>query len=202
MILLHTKTGHGVAAIPSSGNWSFDEWLQNQNVEIILDKNDPRWSDEGDNIIINGVRCRLEDLAVVDQTVSDLDLAMMFREAVKFYEPQSYHELNHMAAYGPDSPDSYAADMCDSLCFRGVFDLEPSLRGKLFNQFLVLFDVANEPFSSLLARMRLTPLECANRFAIDDETMQDWVSGHDSPPPYVRLMMAEATGLLKLRNLA
>lgn len=200
MILVNTRTGHGVASIPSTGDWSFGEWLEDQDVQIIHDKSDPRWSSEGGNIIINGSRCRPEDLAIIDQTVSDLDLAAMFEDALTFHDPQSYYEANYMAAHGPDSPDTYADHMCSSECFRGVFDLDPKLRGKLFDQFLILFSIANDPFESLLKRMRMTPQECAYRFAIDGETMREWTS-KDSVPSYVRLMMAEATGVLKLRNL-
>lgn len=199
MILVNTQTGRGIAAIPSNGNWSLGEWLEDQDIQIIHDKSDPRWSNEGDNIIINGSRCRPEDLAIVNQTVSDLDLAIMFNEALTFYDPQSYYEANYMAAYGPDSPDTYADNMCSSECFRGVFDLDPKLRGKLFDQFLILFSIAHDPFKFLLKRMRMTPQECACRFAIDGETMQEWIF-KDSAPSYVRLMMAESTGVLKLRN--
>ncbi len=202
MVLVNIRTGHGVAAIPSGSDWSVGEWLGNQSVEVIRDKNDPRWSDGGDNIIINGERCRLEDLAVIDQTVSDTDLAEMFAEALDFYEPHSYREANYMSAYGTDSPDTYAERMCGSKCFTGgAFDLDPALRGRLFNQFLILLSIANDPFISLLERMHMTPQECSNRFSIDAGMMQEWIDA-DRAPHHVRLMMAEATGLLKLRNLA
>ena len=42
---------------------SIDECIECLGGEIINDVNDPRWSDDGDNVIIDGVRYWYEELA-------------------------------------------------------------------------------------------------------------------------------------------
>ena len=51
------------------------------------------------------------------------------------------------------------------------------------------------PFRDLLKAMDLTQTECCRRFEIPLRTVQHWANGDRECPPYVRLMMAELTGI-------
>lgn len=95
-------------------------------------------------------------------------------------------------------PDAYASDVALSL-------LDPDTPGQeidmaLFEQFRTLWHVANDPFKVLLDRMGLTQTECSRRFCIPFRTVQNWAGEVRSAPPYLRLMMAEAVGLLRIRG--
>lgn len=95
-------------------------------------------------------------------------------------------------------PDAFASDAALSI-------LDPDDPGQevdmaLFEQLRVLWHVANDPFKSLLGRMGLKQTECSTRFCIPLRTVQDWAGERRTPPPYVRLMMAEAVGIVKLRD--
>jgi len=51
------------------------------------------------------------------------------------------------------------------------------------------------PFRDLLKAMDLTQTECCRRFEIPLRTVQHWANGDRECPSYVRLMMAELTGI-------
>lgn len=95
-------------------------------------------------------------------------------------------------------PDSFASDAALSL-------LDPDDPGQevdmgLVEQLRILWHVANDPFRDLLKNMELTQTRCSIRFCIPLRTVQDWVGERRTPPPYVRLMMAELAGIVELRN--
>lgn len=60
-------------------------------------------------------------------------------------------------------------------------------------------EIAAIPFRDLLQAMGMTQAECSRRFSIPLRTIQNWVSdvpgNHRDCPAYVRLMMAEITGI-------
>ena len=95
-------------------------------------------------------------------------------------------------------PDAFASDAALSL-------LDPDNPGQevdmgLFEQLRILWHVANDPFKSLLERIGLNQTQCSTRFCIPRRTVQDWAGNRRTPPPYVRLMMAEAVRLVEIRN--
>lgn len=95
-------------------------------------------------------------------------------------------------------PDAFASDAALSL-------LDPDNPGQegdveIFQQLRALWRVSNDPFKSLLARMGLNQTQCSVRFCIPLRTVQGWALGERTCPPYVRLMMAEAVGLLDIRG--
>lgn len=51
-------------------------------------------------------------------------------------------------------------------------------------------------FRDLLSMAGLSQSECSRRFHIPLRTVQNWARGENTCPSYVRLMMAELTGLL------
>lgn len=63
-----------------------------------------------------------------------------------------------------------------------------------------LWDVANAPFDRLLQLMGLTITQCHLRFCIPYRTVQDWSRGERRPPDYIRLLLAEAIGFLRIRS--
>lgn len=95
-------------------------------------------------------------------------------------------------------PDAFASDAALSL-----LDSENPDQGVnmvLFEQLITLWHVANDPFNKLLKLMNLNQSKCATHFCIPLRTVQDWAGERRTPPPYLRLMMAEAIGLLNIRN--
>lgn len=92
-------------------------------------------------------------------------------------------------------PDAFASDAALSL-------LDPEDTGQAvdmeaFEQLRVMWHVARDPFKDFLRSMGLTQTQCSARFCIPLRTVQGWALGERTPPPYVRLMMAEAVGILK-----
>ena len=53
------------------------------------------------------------------------------------------------------------------------------------------------PFRDLLRAMGLTQTACSRRFDIPLRTVQGWANETRRCPVYIRLMMAELTGILK-----
>lgn len=95
-------------------------------------------------------------------------------------------------------PDAFASDAVLSL-------LDPDDPGQevemaSFDQLRTLWHVANDSFKALLTRIGLNQTQCAIRFCIPLRTVQGWAGEQRTPPPYLRLMMAEATGVLDLRE--
>lgn len=62
-----------------------------------------------------------------------------------------------------------------------------------------IWGVANKPFQELLDDLGLNQSKCSRQFGIPLRTVQDWAGGRREPPQYIRLMMAEAVGLLDIR---
>lgn len=53
-------------------------------------------------------------------------------------------------------------------------------------------------FREQLKAMRMTQSGCARRFRVPLRTLQGWALGERECPAYIRLMMAELTGLLEV----
>lgn len=111
-------------------------------------------------------------------------------------DKQIYQLFGETANYM--DPDSFASDAALSL-------LNPEKPGQevdiaLFEQLRVLWHIANDPFKDLLERMEMNQSQCSRRFCIPLRTVQNWAGEARSALPYVRLMMAEAMGLLDIRG--
>lgn len=96
------------------------------------------------------------------------------------------------------APEAYASDVALSL-------LDPDDPGQevdmaVYAQLVTLWHVAMDPFKTLLQRMDLTQTQCSIRFCIPLRTVQGWAGETRACPAYLRLMMAEAIGLLQLRS--
>lgn len=96
------------------------------------------------------------------------------------------------------NPDSFASDV--ALSSLNPDDPEQEVYMAFADQLRTLWHVANDSFKALLERMGLNQTQCATRFCIPLRTVQDWASGKSSASPYIRLMMAELTGLVRLHE--
>lgn len=95
-------------------------------------------------------------------------------------------------------PDAFASDAALSL-------LDPEDPGQevdmdLFDQLRTMWHIANDPFKVLLGHIGLSQTQCSTRFCIPRRTVQEWAGERRTPPSYIRLMMAEAAGLLDIRD--
>ena len=75
-------------------------------------------------------------------------------------------------------------------------DMDPTL----WEQLRILWRVAHDPFKDLLQLMGLRQTGCATRFCIPLRTVQGWALGERECPAYIRLMMSEAVGAVRLRD--
>lgn len=111
-------------------------------------------------------------------------------------DKQIYAYFGEAANY--TDPAAYASDVALSL-------LDPEDPGQevdaaTVEQLISLWHVANDPFRDLLTSMGLSISQCSARFCIPYRTVQDWAAERRSCAPYIRLMMAELTGLVQLRE--
>ncbi len=113
--------------------------------------------------------------------MTDKQIYTLYGEASNYTDPDSYASDASLSLLDPDDPGQ-EADMA------------------LFEQLRILWYVANDPFKGLLNLMGLTQTECSIRFCIPLRTVQGWALGERTAPPYVRLMMAELTGIIKIRD--
>lgn len=101
-------------------------------------------------------------------------------------------------AKGYIDPNAFASDV--SLSFLDPEDPTQEVDMVLYEQLKTLWRVVNDPFRELLSLIGLNQTQCSTRFCIPLRTVQSWALGERPCPSYVRLMMAELTGLLQLRN--
>ncbi len=111
-------------------------------------------------------------------------------------DKQIYTIFGEAANYS--DPDAYASDIALSL-------LDPDDPGQevdiaLVDQLRVLWHVAQDPFKGLLKRMGLTQAQCSTRFCIPLRTVQGWALEERRAPLYLRLMMAELSGIITIRG--
>ena len=56
---------------------------------------------------------------------------------------------------------------------------------------------ANCSMRQLVSESGMTQAAFAERFFVPLRTLEDWVAGRRTPPPYVKLMMAELIGVIE-----
>lgn len=80
-----------------------------------------------------------------------------------------------------DTPNAYAAEFGDKARF--------------------LWSAACLPFRDFLALTGYNRAGLARRYCIPLVTLDQWIAGKRNPPPYVRLLLAEATGMINREDL-
>ncbi len=63
MELINKATGMVIGTILTNHSMTIDDCIECLGGDIIDNMDDPRWSDDGDNVIIDGIRYWYEDLA-------------------------------------------------------------------------------------------------------------------------------------------
>lgn len=94
-------------------------------------------------------------------------------------------------------PDAFASDVALSLLDPEDPDQEVDM--ELAEQLRVLWHVARDTYKDFFRLLGLTQTQVSIRFCIPLRTVQRWAAEDNTPPLYVRLMMAEAAGLLHIR---
>ncbi|MDE7243574.1 MAG: hypothetical protein K2O18_06315 [Oscillospiraceae bacterium] len=94
--------------------------------------------------------------------------------------------------------DAYASKMMLSLS--GSDSRDTKVQRDLYEQLRTLWHTVNDPFPKLLDSMGITAEACSVRFCVPSHVIQEWCESRRDPPLYVRLMMAEAVGLVTLRG--
>lgn len=102
--------------------------------------------------------------------------------------------------YNYKDVDAYVSDLTLSTVFLDPDNPDQEPDPELMRQLNRLWHIANVPFSTLLTFLNLSQKECSERFCIPYRTVQDWHSGKREIKPYIRLMMAEACGFVKIRD--
>lgn len=113
--------------------------------------------------------------------MSDKQVFRLYGEAANYTDPDAFASDAALSLLDPDNPGQ-EIDMA------------------LVDQLRTLWHVANDPFKALLKRMGLNQVQFACRFCVPLRTVQAWAGEKRTPPPYLRLMMAEAVGLLHIRG--
>ncbi len=96
--------------------------------------------------------------------------------------------------------DAFVSDWATSSAFLDPENPDQEIDSGLMEQLQVLWRVANAPFKELLQLLGLGQTACSVRFCISLRTVQAWAAEERRCPPYIRLMMAEITGVMRLRN--
>lgn len=112
--------------------------------------------------------------------MTNKQIHMLFGEAAAYTDPAAFASDAAISCLNPE-------------------DTEQAIDLQLYEQLQILWQVANAPFKDFLVLLGLNQAKCAERFCIPLRTVQDWAGERRTPPPYVRLMMAEAAGVLQIR---
>ena len=166
-------TGRLIGNVPISQGKTVDECIRHLKGKATNDG----------GIIIRGSMYDHDGLVAIERKISDDKIYLYAGEG-------SYYSC----------ADDFASDCAQSFDY---MDLETEdVDMTFFEQLRILWYVMHDPFTALLEKMELTEADCSIRFCIPLNTIRGWIRGEEPIPAYVRLMMAEAVGLLAIRNLA
>ena len=110
-------------------------------------------------------------------------------------DKQIYTYFGETANY--TDPDAFASDVAMSLLNPEDPDQEADI--ELVEQLRILWHVARDPYKDFFRLLGLSQTQVSIRYCIPLRTVQRWAAEDNTPPVYVRLMMAEAAGILKIR---
>lgn len=96
--------------------------------------------------------------------------------------------------------DSFVSDWATSSIFLDPEHPDQEIDSSIVDQLGRLWQVANLPFREFLKLLGLTQTRCTTRFCIPLRTVQGWAIGERACPSYIRLMMAELCGAVRLRE--
>lgn len=92
--------------------------------------------------------------------------------------------------------DSYVSDIALSSIWEDTTSDEiPAGRVEAIAK---IWDAYHKSVKDIAAEAGMTQRKLADRFCIPLRTVEDWCAGKRTPPDYVRMMMQELLGLLKI----
>lgn len=96
-------------------------------------------------------------------------------------------------------PDAFLSDLLLSPAFLDPEDPEQNREPDLTQADALrrVWQAACLPFKALLAELGLTQTALSRRYCIPLRTVQGWAGESRTPPPWLRLMLAELTGWLE-----
>lgn len=91
-------------------------------------------------------------------------------------------------------PDSYISDLALSTMWGDPEDAE--VPPERIDQLRSIWTVYHMPMREIRAASSLSQAKFAERFCIPRRTVENWDAGVNTPPDYVRIMIARSLGLL------
>ena len=173
MQLKDKYTGQLIGNVPISQGKTVDECIRHLKGKA---------TDDG-GIIIRGSMYDHDGLVAIERKISD-DKIYLYAGESSYYSCADDFVSDCAQSFDYMDPEADDVDMA------------------LVEQLRMLWHTMQDPFAELLEKMELTEADCSIRFCIPLNTIRGWIRGEEPIPAYVRLMMAEAAGLLTIRNLA
>lgn len=183
MQLKDKPTGRLIGNIPSSHAHTVDECIKYLGGKPFNSADSSSQCDNGKTFCIRNALYGYDNLIITERRIDDLRNNLLMDDT-RFY---------------PDA-DNFIAD-----CALGVGFMDPESEEvdmALIEQLRILWHTVRDPFDVFLEKLGLTAAKCCNRFNIPFPTLHEWLNGKTPVPDYIRLMMAEAVGLLTIRDLA
>lgn len=183
MQLKEKSTGRLIGNIPSSHAQTIDGCITYLGGKPVNNSDGSSQCENGKTFRIRDELYTYDDLITTERRIDDLRINLLMDDT-RFY---------------PDA-DNFIAD-----CALGVGFMDPESEEvdmALIEQLRILWHTVRDPFDVFLEKLGLTAAKCCNRFNIPFPTLHEWLNGKTSAPDYIRLMMAEAVGLLTIRDLA
>lgn len=108
-------------------------------------------------------------------------------------------QITHAFSEAPhySDPDAYISDLLLSASFLPPDDPEAEPDLTLADPLRRIWQAANLPFKALLDRLGLTQTGLSKRYGIPLRTVQGWAGETRTPPPWLRLMLADLSGWLE-----
>ncbi len=121
----------------------------------------------------------------------DMQVRLIYGEAANYSDADAFVSDTILSENFVDHED-YNQDM-------DCIENNDKLNLELAEQLKTMWHTARDTFPEFLSLAGLTPSQLSNRFCIPQQTVEDWASGAEDIPSYVRLMIAEAAGVLDIR---
>lgn len=113
--------------------------------------------------------------------MTDKQIYIYFGEAANYCDPNTFASDVATAIIDPEDPDQ-------------------EVNIELIGQLCILWHIAMDPFKEFLKLIKLNQTQCSIRFCIPLRTIQNWAEKKRETPNYIRLMMAETLGIIKIRQ--
>ena len=110
-------------------------------------------------------------------------------------DPQITHAFSEAPAY--KDPDAFISDLLLSAAFVNPDDPDALPAIDQIDPLRRIWQASTLPFKSLLSELGLTQTGLSKRYGIPLRTVQGWAGETRTPPPWLRLMLADLSGWLE-----